>query len=787
MTFSSSGGQGDGYYHQLHGAPYPYRPPHLSHLDYDHLHTPVSALSPAARIHHRSDLTAAAFADALALLNQLEPPNLHASIEQLPPPATNTARILPHTTSAHTPLPSDPDEQQRFPTPGGHTAPPHPGWMSQPGMHSPAAHNFQALRRRGGSHQRTPSASTVASNGPASPYAQNWAYPQIASTDFAPHSLADFADQANYGNFGKQRLAPPAQFPIDTAYLSAGYVPSAAAHTGGGAHQAMKGFAIDYHNGEDFGPELAYSMSSNRHESPTTPQSGSGDSVSQNGQYSMPQNGEFGHRRKIWQNDRLYFDYTDYRPSNPNVQLFRTESQAYQDELYNPPTTTYNSTPATTKTSSNLLSPHRNLVSERLNTANIARSQSPTSAVSRERSPFRDGSPLAPAGAWGSPAGQVGTAAGMRQQQKEQADQAELAQHRPQLKREPTKTISPKDALLDYNEQEQQVPLFSDSIPPGYKQHTGATTEQWQNNSSSFYGSQPGVTFGSLPGGAQQWGNFRATSADGYTGGGDSMNHFQSLPPHPDPPAQIPNGGSFGNFSFPRTETHLDANPQFPAQLTSMESSASDHAPPGSQGSDPGTVPIQRPTDTRAGTGTFTCTYHGCTQRFGSYTELSRHKRESHRVAAQHSREVSASAGGGTGTTGGSSSAASTSSPRNSEDRTGPATASDDPDEPLDDPDAIDPTSGLTSAALAARNSQTGPHKCTRINPSTNKPCNTIFSRPYDLTRHEDTIHNNRKQKVRCPMCREEKTFSRNDALTRHMRVVHPEVESWGKRGGKRG
>ncbi|KAI6816644.1 hypothetical protein KC332_g14621 [Hortaea werneckii] len=765
MTFSSSGGRGDGYYHQLHEARHPYRLPHLSHLDYDHLYTPVSALSPAARIHHRSDLTAAAFADALALLNQLEPPNLHASIEQLPPPATNTARILPHTTSAYTPLPSDPDEQQRFSTPGGYTAPPYPGWMSQPGMNSPAAHNFQALRRRGGSHQRTPSASTVASNGPASPYTQNWAYPQIASTDFAPHSPADFADQANYSNFGKQRLAPPAQFPIDTAYLSAGYVPSAAAHTGGGAHQAMKGFAIDYHNGEDFGPEIAYSMSSNGHESPTTPQSGSGDSVSQNGQYSMPQN--------------------DYRPSNPNVQLFRTESQAYQDELYNPPTTTYNSTPATTKTSSNLLSPHRNLVSERLNTANIARSQSPTSAVSRERSPFRDGSPLAPAGAWRSPAGQVGTAAGMRQQQKEQADQAELAQHRPQLKREPTKTISPKDALLDYNEQEQQVPLFSDSIPPGYKQHTGATTEQWQNNSSSFYGSQPGVTFGSLPSGAQQWGNFRATSADGYTGGGDSMNHFQNLPPHPDPPAQIPNGGSFGNFSFPRTETHLDANPQFPAQLTSMESSASDHAPPGSQGSDPGTVPIQRPTDTRAGTGTFTCTYHGCTQRFGSYTELSRHKRESHRTAAQHSREVSASAGG-TGGNGGTSSAASTSSPRNSEDRTGP-TASDDPDEPLDDPDAIDPTSGLTSAALAARNSQTGPHKCTRINPSTNKPCNTIFSRPYDLTRHEDTIHNNRKQKVRCPMCREEKTFSRNDALTRHMRVVHPEVESWGKRGaGKR-
>ncbi|KAI7693676.1 hypothetical protein KC353_g18441, partial [Hortaea werneckii] len=171
MTFSTS--VGDGYYHQLlHEVQqqHPYQPLHLSNLSHDHLHTPVSAaLSPAARIHRRSDLTAAAFADALALLNQLEPPNLHASIELLPPPpATNTARILPHTTSAHTPLPSDPDEQQRYPTPGGHTAPPHPGWMSQPGMNSPAAHNFQALRRRGGSHQRTPSASTVASNGPAS-------------------------------------------------------------------------------------------------------------------------------------------------------------------------------------------------------------------------------------------------------------------------------------------------------------------------------------------------------------------------------------------------------------------------------------------------------------------------------------------------------------------------------------------------------------------------------------------------------------------------------------------
>jgi uncharacterized Zn-finger protein len=87
----------------------------------------------------------------------------------------------------------------------------------------------------------------------------------------------------------------------------------------------------------------------------------------------------------------------------------------------------------------------------------------------------------------------------------------------------------------------------------------------------------------------------------------------------------------------------------------------------------------------------------------------------------------------------------------------------------------------LITRDTSLRNSQAGPHKCERINPSTGKPCNSIFSRPYDLTRHEDTIHNARKLKVRCHLCTEEKTFSRNDALTRHMRVVHPEVDWPGK------
>jgi len=167
-----------------------------------------------------------------------------------------------------------------------------------------------------------------------------------------------------------------------------------------------------------------------------------------------------------------------------------------------------------------------------------------------------------------------------------------------------------------------------------------------------------------------------------------------------------------------------DRTPDFPSSLTSMESTSSEYTP--------GNSDVKKPVASSADGGTYTCTYHGCTLRFETPAKLQKHKREGHRQSA---------------------SAGSASNGNNS---------------------------GMTSAALL-RNSQAGPHTCERINPSTGKPCNTVFSRPYDLTRHEDTIHNARKLKVRCHLCTEEKTFSRNDALTRHMRVVHPEVDFPGK------
>ncbi|KAK9452725.1 hypothetical protein V1511DRAFT_506797, partial [Dipodascopsis uninucleata] len=69
---------------------------------------------------------------------------------------------------------------------------------------------------------------------------------------------------------------------------------------------------------------------------------------------------------------------------------------------------------------------------------------------------------------------------------------------------------------------------------------------------------------------------------------------------------------------------------------------------------------------------------------------------------------------------------------------------------------------------------QTGPHRCTFINPSTNKVCNKVFSRPYDLIRHQETIHAVNRKTYKCEFCGDDtKTFSRQDALARHIRVKH--------------
>jgi len=78
---------------------------------------------------------------------------------------------------------------------------------------------------------------------------------------------------------------------------------------------------------------------------------------------------------------------------------------------------------------------------------------------------------------------------------------------------------------------------------------------------------------------------------------------------------------------------------------------------------------------------------------------------------------------------------------------------------------------GITLPALV-RNSPAEPHKCEGINPSTGNPCNTIFSQPHDLTRHEETIHDVQKQDMRCDLCTEERTFSRGSMKENKTEVI---------------
>jgi hypothetical protein len=407
-------------------------------------------------------------------------------------------------------------------------------------------------------------------------------------------------------------------------------------------------------------------MSSYGNDSPATPQSGSGDSDVK--VQSVSSNGE-GLCGFYPASGALLTNPADFRNA---IQLHRTESQVYQDELYNP-NFVYTSAPST-KTTSTYLSPQRNLITERLQTANAARSTSPNSLINRERSPYRQStSPNTLLQDWKPSPGQVGTAANMRLQQKEEAERAELARQQPTLRREPTKTMSPQDAVLEYNH-ENEPPLFQDSIPDGYKQHVSGS-EQWPGH--SFFG-QPNSSFSGLPTSSQSSVGFPSLNSNDQS----FVPDFDfSLLPQPSDQTQ----SAMFPVSYQTGKLNLnDATPNFPPALPSMESSVSDLGP--SSSSQESVVlrndTPQRPDDTRANSGTYTCTYHGCVQRFETHQGLQKHKRDFHRSQQQQQALKDAV------------SVASTSS------ASPEATAS---------PEASE--TGMTSAAILARNSQAGPHK----------------------------------------------------------------------------
>ena len=604
------------------------------------------------------------------------------------------------------PRPSQPGirVQHSSPSPGAHSARLSQGhdmlgnmqymnsdWASNGALLSPVNFHRNTPGSASRHHKRASSGSSIASNGPPSPLDSTILYPHIAASDTSDFSPAQYDSFENM--FATQQhsqtpksLPTPVNTPTQNSFL-----PSEYQTYGFSSHEIQELMSSMKRSRQDIPDDDAGSysysqghpsVSSVSRNSPATPQTNyDGDFEEQ----KMMMNTGKDSRDTHWRTDiYLQSDSTAaFGHQMPNMQM-------YPDSNYG---SMQNSPAPTNKKVSNRPAPlntqYRKMISDRLQAASQdhlrARTQSPATLSPRDRSPFRQSSPWMDSSVAQAQFNQAmslqGGAAGGPMMMAPQQQNAQTT--------ETPKTISPKDTVLEYHEEDSASSLFPEQ--------TNNLQFQPRRESSSF-------------------------SNSGFSSNSQFYSNAYSTPTGI--PQQYPGFISQQSRTTSNLQSLSEQTPDFRPTLTSMESTVSD------QSQEPLTSSPQqsrRPQDTKSDGGTYTCTYHGCTHRFETQAKLQKHKREAHR-------------------------------------QTSP-----------------------TASPTLLRNSQAGPHKCERINPTTGKPCNSIFSRPYDLTRHEDTIHNARKQKVRCHLCTEEKTFSRNDALTRHMRLVHPDVDWPGKTSRRRG
>ncbi|CAK7567969.1 MAG: hypothetical protein SEPTF4163_005947 [Sporothrix epigloea] len=591
-------------------------------------------------------------------------------------------------------------------------------------------------------HNRQSSLSSLgsASTGPASPFSQSTSNPHIAVNDSIGDSfstMSSFYDDPSFSlvKQGNAAAVPDGLFNQAHAAYHSNTLPMPNSTYGSLLALNRPRLAVSSsHSERGLQPPPDLSMSSNRSQpvsvassiasnSPATP------SLDQSDEDVRRQNGETIPASPVVlnaaeensvplldgdindENDECSRFFNDTVTYQATPKLNRTMTDIYSDELYNPsfatmPTSAPMANPAQVASSS------QDMYAQRLQQINnqhlsAASHQSPMSVgTPRERSPFRHNSPMAPAanndfGASASTNLRFGPAPMQQQQQQQREITGQNALRSQMVRSQGTstpQTISPKDSVLDYRD-------------PDADGHGDGFSLFAQTGQQSF---PVGNINKALPNMSQVYPNM----ANGNT----TAPNCGFAPPQNNPSLQL---------APPYYMAQRNAGPSLERPVSTTRSPAPAVRPVASLAELSEPVPgSQRPGIVNNDGGTYTCTYHGCTQRFETPSLLQKHKREGHRQV---------------------SSLAST----------------------------RHPDSSNTPQTLL--NSQAGPHRCERINPSTGKPCNTVFSRPYDLTRHEDTIHNGRKQKVRCSLCSEEKTFSRADALTRHFRVCHPEVEFAGK------
>lgn len=563
-------------------------------------------------------------------------------------------------------------------------------------------------------HNRESSLSSLGSMGPASPFSFNSSNPQIALNDASDsYQNLQMPDDQSYQLTSKAPSGAShdtfyANYPYSTDSTTVQAYASMLAPQKHRGDRSVGGGLLpppDFPSGGSSNSRPASVASSEASDSPATP--------------AAPEIQEESRRKTAGENFLLLDfrglhdelsdvdQYLIYNAGIPAVpKLDRTMTDIFGDELYNPNWGVQTSAPAQPAQTSTT-SPTHEMFVQRVQAANnqhlSVNTQSPMSSGSRGRSPFRQGSPLAPAPAQDfsqvPPNMRFNTAQQMRERRKAQEDATQaLRQTLAQTTSSgPTQTISPKDAVLEFGDADNSnnFPLFPQQSSSGFDANQLAKATSQTNNFTDL--------------------SLDTTSFDNYLN--TQIAQGMTMP------QQYPFVAKSG------IESSLPSASNGSFSMSSRVGSIGSVSPDTTVSASP-----RRPEHVGAEGGTYTCTYHGCTQRFETPALLQKHKREGHRQA--HGLNTLRRPEGPTG---------------------------------------------------SYFNTQAGPHKCERINPSTGKPCNTIFSRPYDLTRHEDTIHNGRKQKVRCDVCTEEKTFSRADALTRHYRVCHPDLEFPGKhrkRGG---
>ncbi|KHJ30868.1 putative c2h2 transcription factor protein [Erysiphe necator] len=556
-------------------------------------------------------------------------------------------------------------------------------------------------------HNRESSFSSLGSAGPESPFTVNVSLPQIVG-DFDLNDIFPFA---------AHKIFSPTQTPSPENLLGPPFSTN---------FQSSPCLGLDILPMSTMSYQDRTSIGSNLdHSSPTTSPLSERSKQQQEQQKQLPQK----QRQPLQQQDEdcqtsslwINEDVLNCDQAHRNrVKLDQVMAEIYEDSLYNP-NSLISAAPSPSTSSATTITPIKNEIFETrlqplVNHQLHNNSQAPLNISSRECANFCQSPSMATNTNFriSSPSLRIGTTLNLREQQKAENDVLVLQEQfrRGSSTKSSPNTISPKDVDMVYQEdgensmasllQSQKKMLSTISIGSdesiSQKSYGGMATLR-HDRSSTFSSSQPTLNQNS---------NFTFSMPMIEQDIKCTAQPYLFHPTH------------LHQQSSEISNTSANFQPSRPLKDTRSGDFESDTKKK---------IELQKPAKVSANTGTYTCTYHGCTLRFDTPARLQRHKREGHRSSS--AAAVAASALNGLG------------------------------------------CHGMTS--VAHRNSQAGPHKCERINPSTGKPCNTVFSRPYDLTRHEDTIHNTQKQKVHCPICEDEKSFSRNDALTRHMRVVHPE------------